>query len=89
VCDWREQGPLLARMVAEAEAEMTLGRLPPVQPFHAMAYPVSPQFALALSAAYANACQQAADKLAALAGLSLPLSHPPPVMPASGRLRIG
>ena len=36
--------------------DLHCGRLPPVQPFHAMAYPFSADLALAISSKYAQYC---------------------------------
>ena len=39
VCEWRERGPLFVRLEREVRRDLAAGRLPPVQPFHIMAYP--------------------------------------------------
>eukprot|EP00967_Tisochrysis_lutea_P054423 scaffold68008_cov21-Tisochrysis_lutea.AAC.8 len=39
VCDWTDHDTIFVRLEAETRRELTMGRLPPVQPFHAMAYP--------------------------------------------------
>eukprot|EP00798_Chlamydomonas_sp_ICE-L_P010402 gene10402-8349_t len=69
---------------AEVEGDLAAGRLPPVQPFHAMAYPFSASLALRISQAYAEHCATAAVKL----GVA-PFAHPPavPLQPGE-RLRI-
>ena len=47
------------------------GRLPPVQPFHAMAYPFSADLALAISSKYAQYCALTASCMR-----PPPLTHP-------------
>ncbi len=65
--------------------DLAAGRLPPVQPFHAMAYPFSADLALAISVKYAEHCALSAARL----GMP-PLSHPAPVPLRPGeRLRVG
>jgi len=39
VCDWTDHDAIFARLEVETRRELAMGRLPPVQPFHAMAYP--------------------------------------------------
>lgn len=64
--------------------DLQMGRLPPVQPFHAMAYPFSADLALAISQKYAQYCALTASRMRAPQ-----LSHPParPLAPGE-RLRI-
>lgn len=71
VCEWGERGPLFARLEAEVRRDLAAGKLPAVQPFHAMAYPFGPELALAISRQYAEQCALAAARL----GLPL-LPHP-------------
>ena len=52
--------------------DLACGRLPPVQPFHAMAYPFSAELALAISAKYAQYCALTASRMR-----PLPMTHPP------------
>ena len=69
----------------QVRRDLAAARLPPVQPFHAMAYPFSADLALAISAKYAEYCAVQAARL------SLPpFPHPPakPLAPGE-RLRIG
>ena len=69
----------------QVRRDLAASRLPPVQPFHAMAYPFSADLALAISAKYAEYCAVQAARL------SLPpFPHPPakPLAPGE-RLRIG
>lgn len=40
---------MFTRLEAEVRRELAAGRLPPVQPFHAMAYPFPADLALAVS----------------------------------------
>ncbi len=60
------------RLEAEVRRDLQNGRLPPVQPFHAMAYPFSAELALAISAKYAEFCAITASRMAAPK-----LQHPP------------
>ena len=63
---------LSCRLEAEVRRDLQNGRLPPVQPFHAMAYPFSAELALAISAKYAEFCAITASRMAAPK-----LQHPP------------
>jgi len=65
--------------------DLAAGRLPSVQPFHAMAYPFSAGLALHISVRYAEHCSLAASRI------SMPrLLHPAAVALAPGqRLRVG
>lgn len=85
VCDWRDRGALFARLEAQIRRDLAAGKLPPVQPFHLMAYPVSADLARAVSERYAQYC------LAAAARMGVPrLPHPPPRALGRGeRLRVG
>ena len=49
--------------VTQVRRDLAAGRLPPVQPFHAMAYPFSAELALAISAKYAEYCAVTAGRL--------------------------
>lgn len=70
------------------ERDLAAGRLPSVQPFHAMAYPFPPPLCLAISRAYAAHCLSAARRMAPAAGLRL--AHPPARRLRPGqRLRVG
>jgi protein O-GlcNAc transferase len=40
---------MFVRLDGEVRRELAAGRVPPVQPFHAMAYPFSAELALAIS----------------------------------------
>ncbi|KAF8058410.1 hypothetical protein HT031_005534 [Scenedesmus sp. PABB004] len=85
VCDWGERRPLFARLEAEVRRDLGAGRLPSVQPFHAMAYPFSAELARAISVRYAEHCALGAARL----GLPA-LPHPPAARLAPGqRLRVG
>lgn len=68
----------------QVRSDLQMGRLPPVQPFHAMAYPFSADLALAISQKYAQYCALTASRMRAPQ-----LSHPParPLAPGE-RLRI-
>jgi tetratricopeptide (TPR) repeat protein len=62
VCDWTDRPALFKRLEVEIQRDLAAGKLPPVQPFHAMAYPVSAELALAISRKYAEHCLQAAQR---------------------------
>ena len=65
--------PILVILYLQVRRDLVAGRLPPVQPFHAMAYPFSADLALAISAKYAEYCAVTAARL------NLPpFQHPPP-----------
>lgn len=84
VCDWSDRSALFQQLEREVQRDIAAGKLPSVQPFHAMAYPVSSQLALAISRCYAEHCSLAAARL------GMPkLPHPParPLRPGE-RLRI-
>lgn len=49
ICEWADREAVFARLEAEVRRELAAGRLPPVQPFHAMAYPFPADLALAVS----------------------------------------
>ncbi|GBF95992.1 hypothetical protein Rsub_08807 [Raphidocelis subcapitata] len=84
VCEWAERGPLFARLEGDVRRDLAGGRLPAVQPFHAMAYPFPADLALAISRAYAGQAALAAARLALP-----PLPHPPAAPLARGqRLRV-
>jgi protein O-GlcNAc transferase len=85
VCDWADRPALFVRLEQEVRRDLGAGRLPSVQPFHAMAYPFSAELALAISMRYAEHCSLAASRL----GLPA-LPHPPALPLAPGqRLRVG
>lgn len=85
VCDWADRPALFTRLDTETRRELAKGRLPPVQPFHAMAYPFSADLALAISVKYAEHCILSASRLGAPK-----LPHPPARALAPGeRLRVG
>ena len=79
ICEWQDRKPLFVRLEAEVRRELAADRLPPVQPFHAMAYPFSAELALKISAKYAEYCAVAAARMAVPK-----LPHPPP-----HRLQVG
>ncbi|KAI8466334.1 MAG: TPR-like protein [Monoraphidium minutum] len=80
VCEWAERPALFARLEGDVRRDLAAGRLPAVQPFHAMAYPFPADLALAISRAYAEQCALAAARL----GLPA-LPHPPARPLAPGR----
>ena len=62
-----------SHVAGEVRRELANNRLPPVQPFHAMAYPFSAELALKISAKYAEFCVETAARM------GVPkLLHPPP-----------
>eukprot|EP00775_Hariotina_reticulata_P003146 gene3146-3423_t len=71
VCDWADRPALFARLEQEIRRDLAAGRLPSVQPFHAMAYPFSAELALAISVKYAEHCSLTAVRLQLP-----PLPHP-------------
>ncbi len=79
ICEWQDRQPLFVRLEAEVRRELAADRLPPVQPFHAMAYPFSAELALKISAKYAEYCAVAAARMAVPK-----LPHPP-----AHRLQVG
>lgn len=85
VCDWNDRAKMFSRLEQEVRRDLAAGRLPPVQPFHAMAYPFTADLALAISCRYADHCARTAAKL------GVPkLSHPPALPLRRGeRLRVG
>lgn len=76
---------LLLLLCPQVRRDLAAGRLPSVQPFHAMAYPFSAELALQISIRYAEHCSLAASRI------GLPrLPHPAAVALAPGqRLRVG
>lgn len=72
------------RLICNTEKELASGRLPSVQPFHAMAFPFSPGLTLRISTAYARHCLRAAAALG-----PGPLPNPPSApLRAGQRLRV-
>eukprot|EP00884_Botryococcus_braunii_P009865 jgi/Botrbrau1/18880/Bobra.177_2s0039.1 len=85
VCEWKDRTQHFIRLEQEVRRDLAAGRLPPVQPFHAMAYPFPADLALAISAKYAEYCMVTAQRLNAPR-----LAHPPARPLRRGeRLRIG
>lgn len=68
------------RLEVDVRRDLAAGRLPPVQPFHAMAYPFPADLALAISKQYAAYCALTAARLSVP-----PLVHPPRTPLAPGR----
>lgn len=72
ICEWQDRQTLFVRLEGEVRRELAADRLPPVQPFHAMAYPFSAELALKISAKYAEYCAVTAARM------GVPkLPHPP------------
>ena len=72
ICEWQDRQTLFSRLEGEVRRELAADRLPPVQPFHAMAYPFSAELALKISAKYAEYCAVTAARM------GVPkLPHPP------------
>ncbi|KAL3130806.1 hypothetical protein ABBQ38_000142 [Trebouxia sp. C0009 RCD-2024] len=85
ICEWQDRQTLFVRLEGEVRRELAADRLPPVQPFHAMAYPFSAELALKISAKYAEYCAVTAARM------GVPKLPHPPAQPlqAGQRLRIG
>ncbi|GMH33160.1 hypothetical protein BSKO_00994 [Bryopsis sp. KO-2023] len=84
ICDWQERDALFMRLEQEVRRDLAGGRLPPVQPFHAMAYPFEASLALEISKKYAEHCALTASRLGCPQ-----LAHPPAKPLESGqRLRV-
>ncbi|KAI7842191.1 hypothetical protein COHA_004104 [Chlorella ohadii] len=85
VCEWADRPALFKRLEGDVRRDIAAGRLPSVQPFHAMAYPFPADLALAISRQYASFCLGVAQRM------GVPrLAHPPAVQLAPGqRLRVG
>eukprot|EP00210_Caulerpa_lentillifera_P007056 g6750.t1 len=85
ICDWQERDALFFRLENEVRRDLAKGRLPPVQPFHAMAYPFTPDLTLEISKKYAEHCMATASRLGAPKFPHPPANHLEP----GQRLRIG
>jgi predicted O-linked N-acetylglucosamine transferase (SPINDLY family) len=85
LCDWRTRDADLGRLEQDNARALEEGKPSPVIPFCALTLPLSgaQQLAIARSHSLATERQQAALRQA------LTLCHPPPGLPADGRLRIG
>ncbi|CAG9464383.1 unnamed protein product [Pedinophyceae sp. YPF-701] len=84
ICDWTDRPQLFARLEAEIRRDLSNGALPPVQPFHAMAYPLPADLPLKIAQAYARLCAANAALLKCP-----PLAHPEAKPLARGeRLRV-
>eukprot|EP00213_Chloropicon_mariensis_P007060 CAMPEP_0197476648 /NCGR_PEP_ID=MMETSP1309-20131121/9243_1 /TAXON_ID=464262 /ORGANISM="Genus nov. species nov., Strain RCC998" /LENGTH=1051 /DNA_ID=CAMNT_0043017065 /DNA_START=357 /DNA_END=3509 /DNA_ORIENTATION=- len=57
ICDWTDRDELFVRLEKCVQYSFASATLPPVQPFHAMAYPFSESLALRISKAYASHCK--------------------------------
>ena len=85
ICDWQDRDNLFFRLESEVRRDLANGRLPPVQPFHAMAYPFTRDLALEISKKYAEHCLMTASRLGAPK-----FAHPPATHLVPGqRLKIG
>jgi len=87
VCDWRCRCEVLERLEREVRRDLQAGKLPSIQPFHAMTYPFSAELVLSISKSYAAHCLAMARRLP---GADSVLTHPPmrPLGPGE-RLRLG
>lgn len=84
ICDWQDRDKLFIRLQNEVIRDLKNNRLPPVQPFHAMAYPFPASLALDISRKYAEHCSLTASRLGCP-----PLAHPAPKRLKPGeRLRV-
>eukprot|EP00793_Prasinoderma_coloniale_P004610 PRCOL_00000371-RA len=89
VCDWRQRDLWFERLEVTTRHQISIGQTPAVQPFHAIAYPVSGELALKISERYAVGVQNAAATAAVQYKLSLPLPlQPPRKLQAGERLRV-
>ena len=85
ICDWTHRQELFVGLEKQVRMSLGSGVLPPVQPFHAMAYPFGEDLALEISKAHARHCQMMAGAL----GVG-DLGHPERRPLAKGeRLRVG
>jgi hypothetical protein len=71
VCEWRERGPLFVRLEREVRRDLAAGRLPPVQPFHIMAYPFPADLAKVAACVFGGTGCQIFYWLPAVAGPAL------------------
>lgn len=84
ICDWQDRDAMFIRLENEVRRDLQSNRLPPVQPFHAMAYPFRANLALEISRKYAEHCALTTSRLGAPR-----LQHPPAKNLVDGeRLRI-
>lgn len=85
VCDWTNRSKLFERLEHDIRRDVSTGRMPPVQPFHAMAYPVTADLALSISKLYARHCAIGAARLGCPR-----FTHPPALPIGRGqRLKVG
>jgi len=74
ICNWEDREQLFVRLEKVVRYSLASGTLPPVQPFHAMAYPFTEDLALEISKAYADHCKALALRMTVCEG---GLWHPP------------
>ncbi|CAD7702322.1 unnamed protein product [Ostreobium quekettii] len=85
ICEWQGRDQLFVRLEREVKRDLANNRLPPVQPFHAMAYPFDAQLCIDIGRKYAEHCAVTAARLGCPS-----LQHPPPRPLQPGeRLRVG
>lgn len=77
ICDWRDREVLFSRLEKEVERDLALGKLPSVQPFHAMTYPFTSGLALKISQRYAEECSASVKRLSNAPTEPLFLTHNP------------
>lgn len=77
ICDWRDREVLFLRLEKEVERDLALGKLPSVQPFHAMTYPFTSGLALKISQRYAEECISSVKRLPDAPTEPLFLTHNP------------
>ncbi|GAX82103.1 hypothetical protein CEUSTIGMA_g9531.t1 [Chlamydomonas eustigma] len=65
VCDWKERAYNLVKLQRYVRMDLASGRVPHVQPFHAMALSFSADLALAVSQRYARECFEGMEREAA------------------------
>jgi len=84
VCEWQDRDSLFVRLESEVRRDLANNRLPPVQPFHAMAYPFSAELCIEIGKKYAEHCAATASRLGCPK-----LKHPPAEpLQAGSRLRV-
>jgi len=63
IADWRQRDELFRRLEVMVLIDLQAGRMPAVQPFHAVSYPFSASLTKAISVAYSLECERVAQKL--------------------------
>lgn len=63
IADWRQREELIRWLEGMVLVDLQAGRMPAVQPFHAVSYPFSVSLTKAISVAYSLECERVAQKL--------------------------